>query len=134
MEALAKLAAILYRPKNVPYLKIKDHTTSTYAYEKRVPNFMRLPKQQLLAIWLWFTGCRNMMTLYFPYVFGGADGGKKNSKVDTMAFTKCIHAGAGPKNGTRQQVRLLNIKEFFFDMNEEARAVAEMKRERENKI
>ena len=47
------------------------------------------------------------------------------ARPDIMAFTNCIHAGAGPKNGTRQQIRLLKLSEFMYDMEQEAKKIIE---------
>ena len=59
--------------------------------------------------------------------------GEGTEEPDPMVFTKCIHAGAGPKNGTRDQVRMLNLKEYFFDMELEAIKAKELKKEYEKR-
>lgn len=131
---LAKLAAILYRPKGVPYQVLHGAILENYNYEGRLKCFERLPAAVLFTIFLWYAGCRNNMVRCFSVVFSGSpslpetEGAGQTPKVDKLSFTKCIHAGAGPKNGTRQQIRLLPLKEFFFDMNEEAKAIRELKR------
>lgn len=123
IASLAAMAAILFRPKNKPYLSINNGQLVTYNHEEYLPFFIKLKKEKLFSIFLWFTGCRNMMATYFPILF--SDETNKSTKPDRLSFTKCIHAGAGAKNGTRQQIRMLPIKEFFFELNEEAKQVKE---------
>lgn len=125
-QSLATLAAILYRPKNIPYLRYRDNLPEYYKYEKRVPFFMKLPVEKLFTIYLWYQGCRNMMTEYFPDVFVKSKKAAKGN-VDKISFTKCMHAGSGVKNGTLKEIEFMFIKKFFFGMNEEAKAVKEMR-------
>lgn len=128
-DALAHLAAILWRPKNTPYIRLVDHRKEEYNVEAVVPLFSQLPAWQLYAIYTWYVGCREQLPKLFRHAFGSE--GKKSAANDYMAFTKCIHAGAGPKNGSREQIRLLPLKEFFFDIDLEALKAKEMKAELE---
>lgn len=117
IKHLAELAAILYRPKNVPLFlyNLKRNEYIQYPYEKQTASFLLLPVEVLFTIYLWYCGCRNWLTKFFPNVYGSGEGGQP----DMQAFTKCIHAAAGEKNGTRQQVRLLKLKEILFEMEQE---------------
>ncbi|MFC4261909.1 hypothetical protein ACFOWM_03400 [Ferruginibacter yonginensis] len=121
INKLAHIAAILWRPRNAPY-KAKQ-------CESRIPAFEALPLPQLFAIYMWYTGCRNNLPLYFPKVYGG--GSNTSTTPDLTAFTKCIHAGAGAKNGLRENIRAMLAKEFLFDMNLEAEQAEEMRKKYE---
>lgn len=114
IKHLAELAAILWRPHNVPLYRYNRQSNDyiQYNYEKRIPAFQLLPEDVLFTIFLWYCGCRNWLAKFFPHVYSG--GGESNGP-DMMAFTKCIHASAGEKNGTRQQVRMVKLKELLFD-------------------
>ncbi len=128
-DALAHLAAILWRPKNTPYISLVNHRKVEYNAEAVVPLFSRLPAWQLYAIYTWYVGCREQLPKLFRHAFG-SEGGKPAAN-DYMAFTKCIHAGAGPKNGSREQIRLMPLKEFFFDIDLESQKAKELKAELE---
>lgn len=120
---LAALAAVLWRPKNTPYISLKKGKMETYDAKKAAHFFEKLEPWRLYAIFMWYCGCRNQMPKLFPTVHEG-DG--NSGKLDIMAFTKCIHAGAGPKNGSRNDIRMMKLFEFFFDMEQEAVKAKEM--------
>lgn len=120
LSLLAKIAAILWRPRNAKYV--------AKASEKRQKDFEKLPAEKLFVIYMWYTGCRNKLPLIFPEVYNGEGTGE----LDITAFTKCIHAGAGPKNGTRENIRSMPAKEFLFDMNLEAQHAQEQKEAHEH--
>lgn len=112
---LATMAAILWRKKNKPYL-VRNKSNdgySTYNHTALLPRFRRLPVTTLFTMYLWFEGCQQQLQKIFYEVYNqpandaAADGGD--------GFTRAIHAAAGPKNGTRAQVRCLLIKEFLYD-------------------
>lgn len=118
LELLAKIAAVLWRPRNAKY---KSKTS-----DQRLHLFKKLPEAVLFSIYIWYTGCRNRLPLYFPEVYAG---GETADEPDLLSFTKCIHAGAGVKNGTRENIRSISAKEFLFDMNLEAEQARKMKEE-----
>lgn len=114
MAHLASIAAILYRPQKKNFITYQ-HTTDeyiTYNYLELVPFFLKLPEAILFTIYMWYTGCHHLLTKLFHLCHTGGE----SNQPDLMAFTKCIHAAAGDKNGTRNQVRRLPLKELFFDM------------------
>ncbi len=115
--ALANLAAILWRTKN------QKHTQENA--RKWALSFSTLQPWQLFAVYLWYVGCRSQLPKMFPTIHE-SNGKEKSSELDILAFTKCIHAGAGVKNGTRQQIRQMLLLEFFFDMEQEAIKAKEM--------
>lgn len=117
-ELLAKFAAILYRPKNTPYHKRNRDTGKLEPYkpDKLIPRFAKLQPWQLYTMYIWYNGCKIMLPQLFPAVYAG-DG---KEKADPMIFTKCIHTGAGPKNGDRDKIRVTPLLEFFFEMEQEA--------------
>lgn len=127
-QALAQLAAILYRPKNTEYLHFDSKSANYVSYdaEPMVPLFKKLPSWKLYTIFLWYAGCRQQLPLLFPNCFGGTATGDSSAPVDFLIFTKCIHAGAGPKNGSRNEIRRTMIKEFFMEMELEKLAAIEL--------
>lgn len=126
-ELLANLSAILFRIKTIggvePYMKLNPVTAQyvTYATEKKIVPFLKLPPEQLYAHFIWYSGCRAQLPLMFPGVYDGGTPGQ----LDLMAFTKCIHSGAGQKNGSREKIRTMKLYEFMFEMELEAQRAAE---------
>lgn len=126
MKFLATIAAILYRPVKkefIQYIAAKDKYI-TYDYRKAEQYFTRQTPEILFTIFMWYLGCRSMLPLYFPTLH---EGGNEANKNDLLIFTKCIHSAAGPKNGTREQVRRTLLKALFFDMEQEAIKAKELK-------
>lgn len=122
---LAHLAAVLYRPKTLWKRKIKKYitinkvtgTAENYDVEKMVPHFAKLEPWVLYTIFLWYAGCRNQLPKIFKNCFGPSkQETEENREPDFLIFTKCIHASAGPKNGTRNQIRCTLLKEFFLEI------------------
>jgi hypothetical protein len=128
-EPLAQLAAILWRPKNVAYIRYHHRKGKFIAYDadKKQPLFMKLPEWKLFTIYTWYAGCRKLLPEIFPTVHE-TNSSKDTDEPDMLVFTKCIHAGAGPKNRSRDQIRCMLLKEFFMDMELEAIKVNELKR------
>lgn len=118
-EHLAHLAAILYRPAGTRYISIQNNEAVRYNHQPMVQQFLIMPMEFLYAIYCWYTGCRNLLPQLFPTVYDGASA-DQSDEPSLTAFTKCIHSGAGPKNGTRTQIRMMPVKEFYFDMEQEA--------------
>lgn len=132
-DLLSKLAAILYRPKDVKYITYnKDQNEYiTYNIEEPAKLFRKMKAYELYSIMLWYEGCREQLPKRFPNCF--KPGEAENTEPDFLVFTKCIHAGAGPKNGSRTDIRRMNLNEFLFDSEEEIikneKALAEMKKQ-----
>lgn len=115
-ETLASMAAILYRPKGKYITLDTSGQPVRYDYKTMLPHFMAMPQHFLYSIFTWYSGCKAQLPLLFPTMYeGGGDG-----EPDAAVFTKCIHAGAGPKNGSRKDIRLMLLKEFYFDCEQEA--------------
>jgi hypothetical protein len=127
IESLAYLAAILWRPKNTPYIRFhaKTRKYKTYNAEKRVKQFLKLPPWQLYACFVWYAGCRSLLPKAFPAVYEPDNDAPDIQSVNP--FTDCIHSAAGPKNGTRNEVRMTPVKELFYEMNLEALKAKELK-------
>lgn len=126
---LAKLAAALWRPL--------DNKRQRVAYEAHKPDarsfLRRAGEDKLHSIYLWFAGCRSRLPLLFPDVFAGGEGSGPEEQ-DITGFTRLIHHAAGPKNGTRRQVRATLIKELLFDCQlaiEEAREIERRSKEQQ---
>ena len=127
-ECLANLAAILYRPENTPYFTYDQYKGKYIAYDTAglLPAFMKKKPWELYTIFIWYVGCKNEMPKIFPTVH---EGGTTNGTPDPMVFTKCIHSDTNPKNGTREQIRTMMLKEYFFDMEMQAIKAKELKEE-----
>lgn len=127
VEPLAYLAAILWRPKNTPYISYhaKTATYKTYDAEKHVKQFLKLPPWQLYACFVWYAGCRSMLPKMFPAVYEPDEDSLDIQSANP--FTDCIHSAAGPKNGTRDQVRMTRVKELHYEMQLEALKAKELK-------
>lgn len=132
-ESLAHLASILWRPKNASYMTFLPDKNKYRQYdsEKMFPYFMRLHPWILYTFFAWYCGCRNQLPKLFPTAFEGD--GTKTDEPDFVAFTKCIHSGAGEKNGSRDDIRMTLLKEFFFEMELEAQKAKELKRKYEQR-
>lgn len=110
---LQLLAATLYRPSRT--------WQPGYNAERQLRHFKKIPVPVLMAIYTWFKGCQASLPPLFPHVMD-KPGKASNKPPDLTLFTQCIHAAAGPKNGKRSEVRALNLKEFLYEMNLEAKA------------
>ena len=128
-EYLANIAAIFYRPKGVHYqTKDKDGRLITYPYHKWASMFLKLEDYRLYAIFIWFVGSKNQFPKMFPVLHEPADGDDAtSSENDLMVFTRCIHSGAGTKNGDRNQIRLTKVLEFMFEMEQQATTAKKQK-------
>lgn len=129
---LSKLAAVLFRPKDIKYITYNKDQNEYVHYDIEAPSllFRKLKAFELYTIFLWYEGCRSQLPKRFPNCFKA--GPEESSQPDFIGFTKCIHAGAGPKNGTRTDIRRGNLNEFLFDCEEEIikneKALAEIKK------
>ncbi|HRN80168.1 MAG TPA: hypothetical protein PKY29_04380 [Ferruginibacter sp.] len=121
---LAKIASILWRPAGEGYNK--------ELIESRLALFQKLPPEKLLAIYIWYNGCRLKLRQLYPYVY--SSNGTTPTENDLLAFTNCIHAGAGPKNGNRENIRSMRVKEFLYDMNLEAKHAHELQKKHEEQL
>lgn len=133
-EHLARMMAILWRPRTSyfvhrtskqPYQTINQKTNTLTAYnaDHLFPRFMKLPMWVLFTAFTWYDGCQIELQKIFHevYTVNKSNPQQETTKEepDLLAFTKCIHAGAGPKNGTRDMIRNMKLKEFLFDVQEE---------------
>lgn len=129
-ELLANLSAILFRIKTIdgiePYMKLNTRTGTyiTYAADKKIPQFLKLSPELLYTHFIWYSGCRAQLPMMFPSVYDAGQSGQTD-QLDLMAFTKCIHSGAGQKNGSREKIRTMKLYEFMFEMELEAQHAAE---------
>lgn len=116
---LAKMAAIIYREKGVPYHTTVNDRLIGYDFNSKSVAFLQEPIHILYTVFTWYCGCRQQLPKMFPNVYA-SDSNKSDEQPDQLAFTKCIHSGAGAKNGTRNQIRFMLLLEFMFDMEQEA--------------
>lgn len=126
---LQKLAQTLWRPLNENRKRI--------AFENyqlpRLSSFSRLKSAITLhIIYLWYSGCRLSIMELFPEIFlrGIPD---ENNEPEVGAFTKLIHSGAGERNGNREEIRAMPLKEFLFDCQLQIQAKEAMEAELKNK-
>lgn len=126
-DHLARLTAIIFRPAGVPYMKFRAASNSyaTYKSAQKEKYFKKLKPEHLYSILIWYAGCRSMLPQFFSELYRGGKSNKKDPKV----FTNTIHAGAGPKNGTRDQIRCTKLYEFLYDCNQEAIKARELQEE-----
>jgi hypothetical protein len=125
---LANIAAILYRQKNTPYYQKQKEVFNQYDWKRWQPMFLKLEPHRLYAIFIWYTGNKFLLPKLFPTMHE-PDEESDQTQPDVFSFTKCIHAGAGPKNGSREQIRLMSLYEFLFDMEQEAIKAKELKQQ-----
>lgn len=128
MESLAMLAAILWREKvnnkRAPYQVLKaGETIEKYPAERWSTMFKRLSPAKLFAIYIWYKGCKFQLPTIFHELHSGGDGSSDSGR---LSFTNCIHAGAGEKNGTRNQIRVMSLYEFMYDMELQAKQQKEL--------
>lgn len=118
-DHLVAMAAVLYRQQGVKFITYNADIAENvvYEYEKVLPVFKQLTAVQLYTIYMWFTGCQAMLQLIFSNVYNS---GSDDAAPDLLVFTKCIHAAAGPKNGSRDAIRRMLLKELLFDMEQES--------------
>lgn len=130
-QFLANIAAMLWRPKDIEWMWWSKGMNKyiTYDWEHRAKDFAKLSNEILFVVFTWYSGCRQLLPRLFPLVY---EGGTGSNTVDLLSFTKCIHSAAGPKNGNRTDIRLTLVKEFFFEMNEEARKAKELEAQYKN--
>lgn len=120
IATLASLAAIFWRlPINNNVLQRRQNR---FPYDEVISqhyhsHFLHLPVQKLMACYIYIIGSRNNLPKYFPGPYGTPEQGE--GKADPTSFTKTIHAGAGVKNGTRENIRKMLAKEFLFDLQQE---------------
>jgi len=126
-KPLAGIAAVLWRPKGELYLSFKAENSTWIHYNTNriIHRFLKLAPWRLYAIFTWYTGCRNQLPKLFATVYEKHS--DSSDQPDMLAFTKCIHAASGPKNGTRDQIRILKLYELMFDMEQEAIKAKELK-------
>lgn len=126
-EPLANIAAILYRSQGQPYTWLDAQKgLQTYKHDESAIEMLKLAEHRLYAIYLWYIGCRTALPNLFPTMHEPGENDKDETNP-SMSFTKCIHAGAGPKNGTRDQIRMMKLFEFLYDMEQEAIKAKEMR-------
>ncbi len=124
-EVLAKMCAIIFREKGHQFQEIINEKLVTYDFDEKSKPFLNLKAWILYSIYTWYCGCRLNLPNKFPTVYEG-DGTSSKSDPDALAFTKCIHSGAGVKNGTRNQIRITPLLEYMFEMEQEAIKVKEL--------
>jgi hypothetical protein len=89
---------------------LREFIRSLYGLTPEITDNNRLKWASSLFYML---GCKLGIKNAFPLLFNGD--GNNNDAPDELAFTKLIHHAAGPRNGTRDQIRRLEVKEFLFD-------------------
>lgn len=115
---LNNLMATLWRKKE----KGKRIPFAGYDIAPHTAIFEKINFKNKIIVFLWYIGCRENIAKLFPLIFGG-EGGESDTPP-ALAFTNCIHMGAGVKNGTRENIRKMLLKEFLYDIN--LQLIAEM--------
>ena len=132
LEDLAKLIAVIYREKRTKFhTRNANQTLDAYQYERWVKAFMKVDDYKLYSIFIWYSGCRNALPKYFPVVHETSAEEAEEVTNAKVQFTNCIHAGAGVRNGTRDNIRLMQLLEFYHDMEQEAEKAKAIKQQHE---
>ena len=132
VEPLARLVSVIFRHESPKFQRRdKDGLLITYPYERWAKRFEDIEPYKLYSIFIWYSGCRNALPKYFPVVHEVSAEVDEEAKNAKMQFTNCIHAGAGTKNGTRDNIRLMQLLEFYHDMEQEAEKAKATKEEYE---
>ncbi|MBK8146295.1 MAG: hypothetical protein IPK62_15570 [Bacteroidetes bacterium] len=107
---LNSLMATLWRKKvngkRIPYID--------YDVKPHMSVFEKINFKNKIIVFLWYIGCRENIAKLFPLIFSGE--GPESDTPPALAFTNCIHMGAGVKNGTRDNIRKMLLKEFLYDI------------------
>lgn len=72
--------------------------------------------RKLPIVFTWYLSCRKHLHEIFNNIYEGSDE-QVNIDVALMAFTKMIHLGAGERNGSREDIRKMKLKEFLYDIS-----------------
>lgn len=104
------LLATMWRQKE----KEKRIAFAGYDTARHIAVFEKMNFKNKIIVFLWYIGCREQIAKLFPSIFGG-DGAVSDTPA-ALAFTNCIHMGAGVKNGTRENIRKMLLKEFLYDI------------------
>lgn len=114
---LAHLVAILYRP----YVGSVRQPYTGYDATLQLKHIGSIGLEKLYTVLLWYMGCKALLPKMFPLVYNHPAAAPGDiAEPDPMAITRLIHHGAGPKNGTRDDIRRMRLHEFLFDLNLEA--------------
>lgn len=109
---LNELLAQLWRKKvNGKRIDLTD-----YDIKPHMAVFEKMNFKSKIIVFLWYIGCRENIAKLFPLIFNPPDG-EESSTPPALAFTNCIHMGAGVKNGTRDNIRKMLMKEFLYDIH-----------------
>lgn len=123
IEHLRMIATILWRPTRggriVPYKGYDVERGKSFFREGQGPN--------LHAIYLWYSGCRQQLPAIFETLYNSGE--TLGETPDLTAFTNLIHAGAGPRNGTREQIRSMKLYEYLYDCELQARDAKRLQEE-----
>lgn len=114
VSSIRKMIEVLYRPH---FGEMHEKYSDDYKPSKSaVKSIVKIPVDVLMSFFLYFNGCRESLPLKFPLLFAMGEG----AEPDPMAVTKMIHFAAGPKNGTRDQIRRTKLLEFMYEAQLEA--------------
>lgn len=107
--------------------KIGKHPVNENTGRKIYPFVERLPQDILMCMYCWFSGCMNQLPVYFTDLYD-ADGEAGSGSFDFMAFANLIHSGAGPKNGSREDIRRMPLLEFLYVMDMDLKYAKELEK------
>lgn len=115
---LQKLCAHLFVKQSLlPWAKQKQYNATEA--EKNIDLFANCPIDIMLSIYAWLSGCIALLPKLFTDLYPQGENNQP-AEFDYLAFTKCIHGSAGPRNGLRHEIRNLLALEFIMDLNLQA--------------
>lgn len=116
-KAIAEWVSLLWRAAGANGKRIPYHE-----FDKPLQPTVMANNNHLLVCMLWYMGCKAKLPTMFPMVYSTAEG--DIGAPDPMATTKLTHHGAGPKNGSRADIRKMLMFEFLYDLQLEAEKTA----------
>lgn len=130
IDALNHLAAILYRPKkrwyNVKRNREGDPRIefSSSEIDYRVAKVKKWPLEVKQVIFLWFTGCQNMLIENNPKVFSGGDNPSLHGMWSVMRSI-----AVGGAHGDFSRVENMYYPELLMEINETIQEAENLKKQ-----
>jgi hypothetical protein len=134
LKYLRLLCAILYRQQRRPYRPYSSKYNgdrrepfNDYTFEKRERWFRLLSISKLFAVYVFFTGCRNVLTKKHPYLFNATN--VSSEPVNHAEILKQLMVALNQGDITKNKViRQTQIWEAFGHLNELAKQAQKVKK------
>jgi hypothetical protein len=134
LKYLHLLCAILYRrqsrahrPNTSNYNGDRREPFNDYTFEKRERWFCLLPVSKLFAVYVFFTGCRNLLIEKYPYLFNTQN--VSSEPVNHAEILKQVMVALNQGDLTKNKViRQTQLWEAFGHLNELAKQAQKVKK------